>query len=729
MMWVFKFMKLFILFHVTFGISLSFSKNETRHQTVSTNILDRYEVREKVDEISEKYKEIISHSTPLPVFRRPAFVRMSTRNYILQNPSVWDCKTCSSFSPNESSLTQKEESISTESFQEAVLNVPDVVTSTTDLNDSVKSKVDEISDVVVDSFEQIPSHVSEESKFPAKNDIIDVMKALDPDHGNAIENVKESVTFSVPVQNGPDEVESVNSIPITPKSSSPSVFIGCLIGFMIAVGLIGLLYMIIEYFKQKPFRYLKWLENKIQHLFEKKEYHDIIHCTNHHLPKVIQKIGGNEEGNPSIYHIKHILGKCYFFQNDMNTSLQFFNELLSSYYSYYGIEDIYLAELYEDRGITLLTNKQYHDSLSSLHTSLRIFLEESLSSQIDISPLQLLADSSSSSSESSLEYSTLHTHEENQENDEEEGSFLPPAVSNHKILKKENDNNDPQDDDSHPNHDTETVVNSSYIDHYHEQTASEQKFYPQDMLGVDRLVEPSHLKGKMNSNEGNTAHQHHEEEEVDEELTPTVKLHDSSNNHNSNNNQNNSPDHNSSYHYYRNRLDDEFSHQIDYSTALKELEELIESPVNRSSSFSPSSTLSSSSSSLWIPYYHDLFKGSNASIIRVCKEVGDCYKEMQHYDQSLIFYCNTYVLLMKSGFAEDSLERKEIYDLIAEVVKSLHEQRQQHDHLNEEEVDHLKLNFTNRVLNIGQELQHLLPASLERFQPAKLSYYDSYHIF
>lgn len=580
-----------------------------------------------------------------------------------------------------------------------------------------------------------------------------------------------------------DPVRSTERIPFDePTSISKAIDyftsegfigIGFIGGFFGAVVLIALLLSYREYQKDAPKQFIERFEELSSQYFQEKQYHTLIAFITFQLPTAIRYIGS--EDHPVIYTVKHIMAKSQIIlTSDIPAAIANLNALLDIYYLRYG-EDTSVAELYEDRGIAFIKLSSYSEALSSLHQALRIYSEEALSELYDgpanpavrhLSDItirtpqrrqQLRMKSSPYSERSEVKVSGISSI--NQERKGKGG--LDDFYGDSRNLT-------PLDDDK-----TETtVINTSYIEEYHAPD-SDQKYYVQDMmesLHRQHRNATSTLSGGVGNSDNSM-----------DELTPTVKLHDSnisnitadptlpvSSIDNNDMTTQYAP-------YYRHSLEHEFSSQVDSLITLKELEDLIDSarltrsphyqyslphPSTYSSphSSSPASVTSSPFPSLprpdstphqdvlltlttnyhnfflHLPYYHDLLTAPNESILRVCKSLGDVYLQLEEYSHAIIFYCNTFALLVKLGYEESSTERLEVVEMIQRMkeildvsflakfikVKRKAQGKKENEDTEEKETEEIHVP--------SLELASFIPGNAEEIRLSTVSYYDSYHL-
>jgi hypothetical protein len=513
----------------------------------------------------------------------------------------------------------------------------------------------------------------------------------------------------------------------TPEGIS---FSGFLLGFFVAVTILLISFGFLHYYQQLPGKFLIWFEKETSKLFEDRNYLQLIQFITTHLPKAIYYFTNHHS---TIQRIQHILAKAYYKTLDHRNSLLILDSLSKDYLLFYG-EDFLLAEIYEDQGLNYALLELYSESIHSLHQSLRIYLEElqaqpekyqlmrndliSVTSECNTdqeSPVKKLIPSDFSTGKKSLNFSEdSNLFTEGEENEEEAETFVQAG-------NLENNNVD--------------------------------------------------MDGNLNT----------------EELTPTVKLHPATNQNETNNNHENSKNINNgrtslkqeeenhqssslSVHRFSTssyRLENIFGNESDCLMALKELEEMIDSGKQSPYHFhhshlhhihdmtqTSSSILSPSSSLFSIPYYSDLLLCAHPAIIRVTKELADVYYQTENYEQSLIFYCNCYALLILLNYAQGSSERREVFGLIVKNKKILDlsmtlAEEEDNDNDGEDDNDSVEgsrflekseknqMEARNKIKgeNIREENQEeeeinvdFLPREKDEIQLSSLKYYDVYHI-
>ncbi len=609
---------------------------------------------------------------------------------------------------------------------------------------------------------------NEDTKFSAelKREVDSKVSPTVPDNDTTSTSDPVRSTERIPF----DEPTSISKA-IDYFTSEGFIGIGFIGGFFGAVVLIALLLSYREYQKDAPKQFIERFEELSSQYFQEKQYHTLIAFITFQLPTAIRYIGS--EDHPVIYTVKHIMAKSQIIlTSDIPAAIANLNALLDIYYLRYG-EDTSVAELYEDRGIAFIKLSSYSEALSSLHQALRIYSEEALSELYDgpanpavrhLSDItirtpqrrqQLRMKSSPYSERSEVKVSGISSINQERKGKGGLGDFYGDSR-----------NLTPLDDDK-----TETtVINTSYIEEYHAPD-SDQKYYVQDMmesLHRQHRNATSTLSGGVGNSDNSM-----------DELTPTVKLHDS--------NISNitadptlpvsSIDNMTTQYapYYRHSLEHEFSSQVDSLITLKELEDLIDSarltrsphyqyslphPSTYSSphSSSPASVTSSPFPSLprpdstphqdvlltlttnyhnfflHLPYYHDLLTAPNESILRVCKSLGDVYLQLEEYSHAIIFYCNTFALLVKLGYEESSTERLEVVEMIQRMkeildvsflAKFIKVKRKAQGKKEDEDTEEKE---TEEIHVPSLELESFIPGNAEEIRLSTVSYYDSYHL-
>jgi hypothetical protein len=547
---------------------------------------------------------------------------------------------------------------------------------------------------------------------------------------NKVEEEKEQEKDSTNVISQKETSKEV--IEETPQGIS---FSGFLLGFFVAVTILLISFLCLHYYQQLPGKFLIWFEKETSKLFEDRNYPQLIQFITTHLPKAIYYFTNHHS---TIQRIQHILAKAYYKTLDHRNSLLILESLSQDYLLFYG-EDFLLAEIYEDQGLNYALLELYPESLHSLHQSLRIYLEEL---QAQPEKYQLMRNDLISV-----------TSECNTDQESPVKKMIPSDFSTgKKSLNFSEDSNLFTEGEEENEEEAETFVQAGNLENNNLTTAD-------DNLNTEELTPTVKLHPVASQNETNNAHDN-SNNVTNGHTSPNKQKEENGNNHENSR---------LSIHRFSTssyRLENIFGNESDCLMALKELEEMIDSGKQSPYHFhhshlhqlhdmtqTSSSILSPSSSLFSIPYYSDLLLCAHPAIIRVTKELADVYYQTENYEQSLIFYCNCYVLLILMNYAQESAERREVFGLIVKNKKILdlsmtlaEEEENENEEEDEDSVEgsrFLEKNSKQRSeardkINRGntreenQEEEEInvdfLPREKDEIQLSSLKYYDVYHI-